>query len=84
MYPPPRPMNSLAIAAIFVAAGFGPIGIVLGFMARRQIKRTGERGLGVATAAIFVGIAQILTVVLIVLGYLAFFAWLGNELTKTG
>ena len=39
-------------------------------MARRQIKETGEQGMGIATAGMIIGIAHLLLIVLVVIGLL--------------
>jgi Domain of unknown function (DUF4190) len=50
------PTNSLAIASMIVAIlGFGPIGAIMGHVARRQIRERGEQGDGFALAGIIVG-----------------------------
>ena len=66
-YPPPgygqgqwpyqqqRPTNVLAIVALVSIFVFTPAALVLGIIARNQIKRTGEQGDGMALAAIIVG-----------------------------
>ncbi|MEU6023328.1 DUF4190 domain-containing protein [Micromonospora sp. NPDC047134] len=60
-YPPPRPTNSMAIVALVLALlGIGscitaPIGAIMGHVAMRQIRETGEGGEGMAKAAIIVG-----------------------------
>ncbi len=64
-YPGPpqaaRPTSGLAIAALVCSlAGVftgitAPIGAVLGHMALREIRRTGQEGASLATAAIWVG-----------------------------
>jgi Domain of unknown function (DUF4190) len=54
-YLPPPPTNGTAIAALVFALLFAPVGIVLGHIARGQIKRTGEGGRGLATAALIIG-----------------------------
>ncbi|MGN9807810.1 DUF4190 domain-containing protein [Micromonospora sp. BQ11] len=61
-YPPPQQKtNGLAIAALVLAlVGIGscitaPIGAILGHVARKQIRQTGEGGEGMAKAAIIVG-----------------------------
>jgi Domain of unknown function (DUF1707)/Domain of unknown function (DUF4190) len=65
---PPFPrMNRLAVAAL-VCAGAGPASlgitaipaIVLGQMARRGVRRTGERGFTAATAAVVLGWLMVL------------------------
>lgn len=56
-YPPlRRPTNTLAILALVFAFVFAPAAIVMGAVARRQIRRTGEEGWGLATAGLIVGI----------------------------
>lgn len=66
---PPRRTNAMAIAALITAFLVAPAGIVLGIVARKQIRRTGEEGWGMATAGLVIG------AVLTVLGVLAFVLW---------
>jgi hypothetical protein len=54
-YGPPAPTNTMAILAIIFAFVFSPLGIVFGFIARNQIRSTGEAGDGLALAGIIVG-----------------------------
>jgi hypothetical protein len=55
-YAPVQPTNGLAIASMIVAIlGFGPIGAIMGHIARRQIRERGEQGDGFALAGIIVG-----------------------------
>ena len=62
----PPPTNAMAIAALVVAFLFPPAAIFLGVSARRQIRRTGEQGDGLALAGIILGsIATALFVLLI-------------------
>jgi hypothetical protein len=49
----------MAIAALILIFVFYPIGIVLGHLARGQIKRTGGGGRGLATAALVIGYLQV-------------------------
>jgi hypothetical protein len=49
----------MAIAALIRVVVFYPVGIVLGHGARGQIKRTGEGGRGLATAALVIGYLQV-------------------------
>ena len=51
----PRPTNTLAILSLVMAFVFSPVGLVLGIVARRQIRQTGEQGDGLALAGIIVG-----------------------------
>jgi hypothetical protein len=53
----------MAIAALVMALVFFPLGIVLGHVARGQIKRTGEGGKGLATAALILGYLQVAFIV---------------------
>ena len=53
------PTNGMAIAALILAFVFYPLGIILGHVARGQIKRTGEAGKGLATAALIIGYLQL-------------------------
>ncbi|MCZ2824175.1 MULTISPECIES: DUF4190 domain-containing protein [unclassified Modestobacter] len=50
-----RPTNQLAIVALVAAFVFAPVGLVLGLLARGQIRRSGEQGDGLALAAAIVG-----------------------------
>ncbi|MEU5693699.1 DUF4190 domain-containing protein [Actinosynnema sp. NPDC020468] len=72
-YPPPMPprgTNGLAIASLILAFVFAPVGIVLGIMARNQIRRTGEDGMGLATAG------MILSIVFTAIGIIAVILWI--------
>lgn len=60
----PTNTNGTAIAALVFSLLFAPAGIVLGYMARSQIKRTGEGGRGLATAALIIGWVQFAVVIL--------------------
>ena len=53
----------MAIAALILVFVFFPLGIVFGHMARGQIKRTGEGGQGLATAALIIGYLQVAVIV---------------------
>jgi hypothetical protein len=75
--------NSLAIVSLvagigsFVAhipvPGFGGgtvalIAVITGYIARNQIRETGESGMGMATAGMIIGIVHIALLVLLVIG----------------
>jgi hypothetical protein len=53
--------NGLAIASLVCSLGglvtciSAPVGVVLGHVARRQIRQTGEEGSGMATAGLVIG-----------------------------
>jgi hypothetical protein len=62
----------MAIAALVCAViGLGPIGAILGHVARKQIRETGEQGDGMALAGIIVGWITTGIVVCVCLGYFA-------------
>ena len=79
--------NTLAIVSL--AAGVGSffahvipgiggftvavVAIVTGYMARNQIKQTGEQGMGMATAGMIIGIVHIGLIVLGVIGLILIF-----------
>jgi Domain of unknown function (DUF4190) len=60
-YPPVAPTNGLAIASLVCGVGTFVIGlsfipaIICGHIARRQIRRTGEQGGGMALAGLILG-----------------------------
>ena len=56
-YPPAygRPTNTMAILALVLAFVFAPAGLIMGIVARKQIRQTGEDGDGLALAGIIVG-----------------------------
>ncbi len=54
--------NTLAILAIIFAFLFPLAGIILGIIALNQIKKTGEKGKGLAIAAIILPIVMIILV----------------------
>jgi len=77
----PRGTNGLAIASLACGIAqfmLGPLptipAIVLGHMARHQIKRSGEDGAGLALAGLLLGWAAVVLGVLIVAGAVAVFA----------
>ncbi|MCD0444006.1 DUF4190 domain-containing protein [Glycomyces sp. A-F 0318] len=70
----PREMNGLAIAAFVIAivgwcSPLGILGLILGYVARGQIRERNNSGEGLAKAAIILGwIAIVAFILLIVLG----------------
>ena len=59
-YQPVQPgYNTLAIVGFILAFFVSVVGIILGFIALSQIKRTGEQGRGLALAAIIIGFVEI-------------------------
>jgi hypothetical protein len=70
-----RPVNSLAVAALICSLipGFpAAAGVITALVARRQIRQTGERGEGIATAAFLIGMFSLVTFVLYMLGLAGF------------
>src|SRR5436309_408745 len=62
------PMNRMAVwglvLAILTLGGIGSVlGIVMGAKARRRVPQSGERGAGVAMAAIVVGVITLLVAI---------------------
>jgi hypothetical protein len=69
------PVNSLAIAALICSPipGFpAAAGVITALVARRQIRQTGERGEGIATAAFFIGMFTLVGFVLYMIGLAGF------------
>ena len=74
-----RPTNTMAILALVMAFVFAPAGLILGIVARRQIRQTGEDGEGLALAGIIVGgIVTAIFVLFIVFWIVAFAAFSSN------
>jgi Domain of unknown function (DUF4190) len=79
------PTNGMAIAALVCAVlGLGPIAAILGHVARRQIRVTGEQGDGFALAGIIVGWVTTGIVVCICGAYFAVFATLFGTIGTVG
>ncbi len=53
-------VNTMAIASLVFAFLLPPIGIVMAHVAKAQIRRTGEGGRGLATAALVIGYGLLL------------------------
>lgn len=76
-YPPPRPTNGMAIAAMVVGIvgacnPIGVLGLIFGMIAKRQIRENGEGGDGFATAGIVLGWIGVASVVFWVLYFVVF------------
>jgi hypothetical protein len=72
---PRRPVNSLAVAALICSLipGFpAAAAVITGLVARRQIRESGERGDGVATVAIVIGMISLLGFVLFMVTQIGF------------
>ena len=46
------------------------IAVITGYLARKQIRETGEKGMGIATAGMVIGAAHMVLIVLLVIGVL--------------
>ena len=75
---PGAPVNGLAIASLACGVAqfaFGPLAtipaIVLGHMARHEIKRSGEQGAGLALAGLILGWAALILGILILVAGVA-------------
>jgi hypothetical protein len=55
VYVPVAGTNTMAILALVFAFIFAPVAIVLGHLAKKQIRQTGEQGDGLATAGLWLG-----------------------------
>ena len=63
---PAEKWNVLSIVAFVLSlVGFNVIAIVLGFIGLSQVKKTGERGRGLAIAAIIIGFVSIAIFIII-------------------
>lgn len=72
--------NTMAIAAFVVSlVACAPIGIIMGHVARRQIRETGEQGAGFALAAIIIGWVGVVAVI----GSVVALALLGSYLSTS-
>jgi hypothetical protein len=72
------PFSTLAIVAFVFAFVFFPVGIITGHIALARIKSSGERGHGLALAAVIIGYAWLLIdIILFATGNLHFYAHAG-------
>lgn len=67
---PATRVNDFALLSLIVAVILAPAGIPLAIIALRQIKRTGERGRGLALAGLWIGIA-VTAIYLLVIAFVA-------------
>ena len=68
----------MAILALVLAFVFAPAGLILGIIARKQIRQTGEDGDGLALAGIIVGGIFTAIFVLLIVFWIIAFASLAN------
>ena len=64
---PSRGTNGFAIASLVCAFLCSPLGLIFGFVARSQIRRTGEGGDGLALAGIIISALSIVLGLVVVL-----------------
>lgn len=69
--------NTLAVVALIVAFFGGFIGSIIGFVALKEIRRTGEGGTGLAKAAIIIGFA--FTAFNVIVGIIFFVSIMGQS-----
>src|SRR4051794_5703971 len=86
-YPPPYPVygpptNALAIAALVCALTIAPVGLGLGIAARKQIRRTGEQGDGLALAGIIIGAIGTGIYVLVIVVLIIFWLTLASSVSS--
>ncbi|HET6818495.1 MAG TPA: DUF4190 domain-containing protein [Mycobacteriales bacterium] len=68
-YPQPSSTNGFAIASLVCAFLCWPLGLVFGFVAKSQIRQSGQQGSGLATAGIVVSaVAGALLVLFFIIG----------------
>ena len=79
-----RPLNALAVVALVTAFVVPVAGIVSGHIALAQIRRTGERGHGLALAGTVVGYSVIGLALLLALVSVAFVVVVLGTLTVAG
>jgi len=80
--PDRRRINPLAIASLVCAFVFAPVGVLLGHLSLSQMRRSGERGAGLAIAALSVGYALMVQLVLLAVVAVIGLGWLVIEATK--
>ncbi|MET3567910.1 protein of unknown function [Leifsonia sp. 98AMF] len=71
--------NTMSIVAFILSFIVNIVGIILGFIALNQIKRTGEQGRGLAIAAIIIGFVS---VAFSIIFSIIFFASLGAAMSN--
>lgn len=63
--------NTMAIVGFILSFFISVVGVILGFVALSQIKKTGEQGRGLAIAAIIIGFAEILLGIILTIFFIA-------------
>jgi hypothetical protein len=84
MYAPVPTTNTMAILSLVFAFVFPVAGIVMGHVAKRQIRESGEQGEGLATAGLWLGYIFTALGVLVCIGYVLLIAFaIGNGATQS-
>jgi hypothetical protein len=83
-YPASRGTNTMAILALVFGILVAPLGLVFGFVARSQIKKTGEDGDGLALAGIIIGGIFTLLFIAYVVFIIIFFAAVASSIPGGG
>ncbi len=83
-YPAPRGTNTMAILALVFGILVAPLGLVFGFVARSQIKKTGEDGDGLALAGIIIGGIFTLLFIAYIVFIVIFFAAVASSIPSSG
>ncbi|MFF1633118.1 DUF4190 domain-containing protein [Leifsonia sp. NPDC058248] len=71
--------NTMAIVAFILSFFISLVGVILGFVALSQIKKTGEQGRGFAIAGIIIGFAEIVLGIIITIIFIAIAASVGYQ-----
>ncbi|MCU1669477.1 MAG: conserved rane protein of unknown function [Blastococcus sp.] len=79
----PRQTNTMAILALVMAFVFAPAGVVLGIIARKQIRQTGEDGAGLALGGIIVGSIATALFLLFIVVWIVFVATIASSSNPT-
>ncbi|MFF2372286.1 DUF4190 domain-containing protein [Agromyces sp. NPDC058110] len=75
---PSEKWNVLSIVGFVLSLiGFNVVAIVLGFIGLSQVKKTGERGRGLALAAVIIGFASIVIGVILTIVFISVLATTG-------
>lgn len=83
-YPASRGTNTMAILALVFGILVAPLGLVFGFVARSQIKKTGEDGDGLALAGIIIGGIFTLLFIAYIVFIVIFFAAVAGSIPSSG
>ena len=82
--PASRGTNTMAILALVFGIIVAPLGLVFGFVARSQIKKTGEDGDGLALAGIIIGGIFTLLFIAYIVFIVIFFATVASSISSSG